>query len=146
MRLKDDLSNVKLPSGNELELYEPPASGQGGMQSGSCPGCRNGLAGFRGRCACVRELDENHQPVVGEYTTSYGHYDCVRELFLVYAHAIEEPAKSPKLLLWRYGTQREMILYVQDRGSEGKAVAVEYDQTAARHVRYRYRTINEEAE
>lgn len=147
MRTKEDLSDVKLSSGNLLQLYEPNASGQGGMQSGKCPRCNNGLRDYVGRCACIRELDKDSgQPVVGEYTSSFGHYDCVAMLFQVYANSIEEPEKSPKLIIWRYGTQREMILYVQGHGEEGKACVIQFDPLANRDKKYRYRIATEETE
>ena len=145
MRNRDELQDVKLPNGNVLQFYEPPASGQGGMQSGKCPGCRNGLHGYRGRCACIRELDMLiGEPVVGSYTTSYGHLDCVSELFRSVANSIEEPTASPSVVIWKYGTQREAILYVQGRGLEGKPCVVEFLAEAARDQRYRFRTVQEE--
>jgi hypothetical protein len=134
-----------LPSGNRIELYEPPASGTGGMQSGNCPGCRNGLNGYLGRCAAIRELNELEEPIHGQYTTSYGHFDCMSPLFdRVVAH-LDEPV-ADQVVIWTYDTQREMILYVQRRGAEGKSCVVQFDPNAGRERRYRFRTNHQETE
>lgn len=138
-----DEPNV-LPSGNRIELFEPVNSGEGPMQSGRCPGCQNGLRGYQGRCAAIREVDQANQAISGEHTTSYGHYDCVRTLFDALLQRIKEPDTNGVRGFWTHNTQREMVLYVQRRGLEGKAVAVQYMPDAARDHRYVYRTIVEE--
>jgi hypothetical protein len=134
-------AEYKLDSGNIIQIFEPDNSGQGPMKSGRCPGCHNGLEGFVGRCACVRELSNGDilQPVWGVYSTNYGHYDCIQALWFKIVKSLDEPETSPTVHVWRFGTQREMILCVQQAGLNNQHVVVSYDELAARDQRYKFR-------
>lgn len=133
-------SEYKLNDGNVLQLFEPDNSGQGPMKAGRCPGCQNGLEGYLGRCACVRELIDGDltRPTWGPYSTNYGHYDCVQMIWFRIIKRLDEPETNPPVHLWKVGTQRQMILFVQQAGDNGQHVVVSYDGLAGRDQRYKF--------
>lgn len=147
MTTPNKYNTYKLPSGNVLELYEPPNSARGPMKDGRCVGCHNGLNGFLGHCACIRELvdgDEN-DVIWGAHSTNYGHYACVEALWLRMIESLDQPDVKP-VHVWRVGTQREMILFIQQAGQNAQHVVVSYDPLAARDQRYKFRIEHEETE
>lgn len=132
--------SMLLASGETLELYEPEYSGQGAMQDGRCPGCRQQLRGFVGRCAVIRVLDATGEPVMSSLATTYGHLECVEGLFIQRRAAVatwvvdDVPKESTR---WRTGTQRQLLDYLQAHGTVDR---VEFDVDAPRWGRYRWRT------
>jgi hypothetical protein len=141
-------ADYKLDTGNVLQLYEPENSARGPMKDGRCPGCQNGLLGYVGRCACVRELVEGDllRPVWGEYSTNYGHYACIEDLWLKIVQRLDAPETHPPVRFWKVGTQRQMVDFVMRAGADGKDVVVSYDQLAGRDRRYQFHTNDREPE
>lgn len=130
--------SVALASGETLELYEPEHSGQGAMQDGRCPGCSQQLRGFVGRCAAIRVLDADGQPVMSMLTTRYGHLECVEGLFIQRrASVLTTHVDETRSASWRSGTQRQLLDYLQAHGTVDR---VEFDVDAPRWGRYRWRT------
>jgi hypothetical protein len=138
----------KLDNGNLLQLFEPENSGRGPMKEANCPGCQNGLRGYLGRCACVRELvnGDPREPVWGEYSTTYGHYACVEDLWFKILSRLDEPEHNPPVRLWKTGTQRQMVDFVMQAGANGKDAVVSYDELAGRDRRYQFHATDREAE
>jgi hypothetical protein len=136
-------NRVEIETGRIIELYEPPESGQGPMRAGTCPGCRERLNGYVGRCAAVRVLNAQGRPIVSKTATNYGHYECIKEGFdrlrdaysdfRQTAHDQRSPANR-----WRTGTQRQLLDHIQESGVVGQ---VEFNADAPRDRRYRWRVI-----
>lgn len=124
-------TEYRLPNGNYLEVYEPESSGVEPMRRGRCPNCDEQLHGFTGRYAALRELDGDTKIVVsgGEYATSYGHFDCVMQMFT--RHTVVDA------LRWLSGTQRQMIEFIQ--AYEGGIVLVRKVPGRPAAQRYDYR-------
>jgi hypothetical protein len=141
-------ADYKLDTGNVLQLYEPENSAKGPMKDGNCPGCHNGLVGYVGRCACVRELvnGDLNNPVWGEYSTTYGHYACLEGLWLKIVQRLDEPENNPPVRIWKTGTQRQMVDFVMQAGANGKDAVVSYDELAGRDRRYQFHATDREAE
>lgn len=138
----DDERRFGVASGEVVELYEPPNSGQGPMQSGTCPGCGNQLAGFVGRCAAIRVLDVHGRPTTSSYATNYGHHECVDGLYTqLYSQLstweVEVTATPVQSSVRRSGTQRQFLDFLQARGHVDR---VEFDVDAERDRRYRWWT------
>lgn len=129
--MKTIIASYTLPSGNYLEIYEPESSGVEPMRRGTCPGCGEQLNGFAGRYGTIREVDRATKLVVSgsAYATSYGHLDCVRQLFT--RHTVSNE------LRWVSGTQRQMIEFVQ--AYEGGIVLVRKVPGRPAAQRYDYR-------
>lgn len=141
------MSKFKLNSGNVLELYEPPNSAQGPMMEGRCAGCHNGLNGYVGHCACIRELvnGDESDVVWGAFSTTYGHFDCVQALWLKIVESLSK-VDEPVVHAWRRGTQRDMVLFIQHAGLQGHNVATTYDPAATRDQRYGWRLLDDQEE
>lgn len=135
--------SVALASGETLELYEPAHSGQGAMQDGRCPGCQQQLRGFVGRCAAIRVLDADGQPVMSTLTTRYGHLECVEGLFIQRRTSVrivdndDDDDEVTGSTSWRSGTQRQLLDYLQAHGTVDH---VKFDVDGPRWRRYRWRT------
>lgn len=139
-------NQIRIESGRTLELYEPPESGQGPMRAGTCPGCRQQLAGYVGRCAAVRVIDALGMPVPSTLASNYGHWDCVkpgfdrlRDAYVEFRQRerhrwshVDEPAPR-----WRTGTQRQLLDHIQEHAG---VLQVYFDADAPRDQRYRWRT------
>jgi hypothetical protein len=136
-----------LKNGNVLHLYQPPNSAQGPMKEGTCPGCANGLSGYVGHCACIRELVDGHDNDVvwGSYSTNYGHYACVEAIYLKVIEQLEFAPNDEAVHVWRTGTQRQLILFIQQAGDNGQHVVCSYDPLAGRDQRYKFHIYDEES-
>lgn len=141
-------AEYKLDTGNVLQVYEPENSAKGAMKDGTCPGCQNGLRGYVGRCACVRELVDGDEarPIWGEYSTNYGHYPCIETLWFKIVQRLDEPEHNPPVRIWKTGTQRQMVDFVMQAGANGKNAVVSYDELAGRDRRYQFHAIDRETE
>lgn len=130
-----------LPNGHTLEVYEPPSSSVEPMMRGRCPGCREQLLGFRGRHGAVRELDRDGLVTQSVHATSYGHITCVEDLFDSLVAQLDASSNVSDLvpfeLAWTWGTQREMLNFVQRY--EHATVEVTFDHARRRTTRYGYR-------
>ena len=126
------------PKLGQWELFQPESSGRGPMRQGTCPGCKQQTEGYRGACAAIRYRDEfGDVQVRSGVTTSYGHFECVRDLFVklmtdeIATHHIPNTVES---LTVHFGRQRDMIDFIQ--AHPGQIVRCNHNPKAPRAMRY----------
>ena len=147
-----------LSTGDTIELYEPPSSGNATLRDGTCPGCKKSIGGVIARCATIRTYSRDGALYWSTMTSrQYGHRNCMIIVFDAIVRADSAPRVGnvpitiPSVtvpdnideLLWTYGTQREWIL-AQQRNESPKQLVSEYDRFAPRSRRHKWRVVGGE--
>lgn len=124
----------------QWELYQPHSSGRGPMRRGTCPGCHQQTEGYQGACAAIRYRDEFGDVQVRQgVTTNYGHFECVRVIFVKLMTdeiATHHVPNTPANLTVHIGRQRDLIDF--KHAHPGQIVESVYYPNAPRNARYHF--------
>ena len=124
----------------EMELFQPADSLAGPMRRGTCPGCKQQVEGYLGASACIRFRNSaGAVEYLDGVTTNYGHFECVRALFLQLMTSDLATQRVPSTvadLTVHIGRQRDMINFAH--AHPGQIVESVYYPDAPRNARYHF--------